>query len=48
MNIFKHREALLALAILASLGLIASRFPAFIQPASLANVFHLTGLLLTF
>ena len=40
MNIFKHREALLALAILASLGLIASRFPAFIQPASLANVFN--------
>jgi rhamnose transport system permease protein len=40
MNIFKHREALLALAILASLGLIASRFPAFIQPASLANVIN--------
>jgi len=40
MNILKHREVLLALAILASLGLIASRFPAFIQPASLANVFN--------
>jgi len=43
MNIFKHREVLLALAILASLGLIASRFPAFIQPASLANVFNDTA-----
>lgn len=43
MNILKHREALLALAILASLGLVASRFPAFIQPASLANVFNDTA-----
>ena len=43
MNILKHREALLALAILASLCLIASRFPAFIQPASLANVFNDTA-----
>jgi len=43
MNILKHREVLLALAILASLGLIASRFPAFIQPASLANVFNDTA-----
>ena len=43
MNSLKHREALLALAILASLCLIASRFPAFIQPASLANVFNDTA-----
>jgi rhamnose transport system permease protein len=43
MTLLKHREVLLALAILASLALIAVRFPAFIQPASLANVFNDTA-----
>ena len=43
MSILKHREILLALAILASLALIAARFPAFIAPASLANVFNDTA-----
>lgn len=43
MSLLKHREVLLALAILASLALIASRFPAFIAPASLANVFNDTA-----
>lgn len=43
MTILKHREILLALAILASLALIAARFPAFIAPASLANVFNDTA-----
>jgi rhamnose transport system permease protein len=43
MSLLKHREILLALAILASLALIAARFPAFIAPASLANVFNDTA-----
>ena len=43
MTFLKHREVLLALAILASLVLIANRFPAFIAPASLANVFNDTA-----
>lgn len=43
MSILKHRETLLAFAILASLALIAARFPAFIAPASLANVFNDTA-----
>lgn len=38
MSILKSREALLALAILALLALIASRFPAFVTPANLARV----------
>jgi rhamnose transport system permease protein len=43
MTLLKHREVLLALAILACLALIAARFPAFIQPPSLANVFNDTA-----
>lgn len=43
MKLLRHREALLALAILASLALIALRFPAFVAPASLANVFNDTA-----
>jgi rhamnose transport system permease protein len=39
----KSREALLTLAILAMTGLIALRFPGFIAPASLANVFNDTS-----
>lgn len=39
----KSREALLALAILVLLAVIASRFPAFVEPASLANVFNDTA-----
>lgn len=38
MSILKSREAVLALAILALLGLIAARFPAFVAPANLARV----------
>lgn len=38
MSILKSREAILALAILALLALIASRFPAFVAPANLARV----------
>ncbi|MFC0201182.1 ABC transporter permease [Paracoccus rhizosphaerae] len=38
MSILKSREAVLALAILALLALIASRFPAFVTPANLARV----------
>lgn len=40
---FKSREALLALAILALTGLIASRFPGFVAPANLAAVFNDTA-----
>lgn len=43
MSLLRHREALLALAILVSLGLIALRFPAFAAPANLANVFNDTA-----
>ena len=39
MSILKSREAILALAILILLALIASRFPGFVTPANLANVF---------
>ncbi|MBM3603400.1 MAG: ABC transporter permease [Alphaproteobacteria bacterium] len=39
MSLLKSREAILALAILALLALIASRFPGFIAPANLARVF---------
>ncbi|RJL22620.1 ABC transporter permease [Paracoccus siganidrum] len=38
MSLLKSREAILALAILALLGLIASRFPSFVSPRSLARV----------
>jgi rhamnose transport system permease protein len=38
MTILKFREAILALAILALLAVIASRFPAFVTPANLARV----------
>ncbi|MTH77090.1 ABC transporter permease [Paracoccus aestuariivivens] len=38
MSILKSREAILALAILALLAVIASRFPAFVSPANLARV----------
>ncbi|MGP9804902.1 ABC transporter permease [Paracoccus sp. NSM] len=38
MTILKSREAILALAILALLAVIASRFPAFVAPANLARV----------
>nr|WP_111299202.1 ABC transporter permease [Paracoccus saliphilus] len=39
MTLLKSREAILALAIMALLVLIASRFPAFVAPANLARVF---------
>jgi rhamnose transport system permease protein len=38
-----QRETLLALAILAALGVIATRFPAFVAPVSLVNVFNDTA-----
>jgi rhamnose transport system permease protein len=40
---FKAREAILLLAILVLTGLIALRFPAFIAPRNLANVFNDTS-----
>jgi rhamnose transport system permease protein len=43
MTPLRNREMLLALAILAALGIIATRFPAFVAPASLANVFNDTA-----
>ncbi len=43
MTILKSREALLALAILAMIALIATRFPAFVLPGNLANVFNDTA-----
>ena len=42
-NVLMSREALLTGAIVLLLGLIASRFPAFITPANLANVFNDTA-----
>ncbi len=42
-NLLKSREALLALAILVLLAVIATRFPAFIEPRNLANVFNDTS-----
>ncbi|WBU60596.1 ABC transporter permease [Paracoccus albus] len=39
MNILKSRETILGLAIFLLLALIASRFPAFVRPRNLANVF---------
>ncbi|MCO4053675.1 MAG: ABC transporter permease [Bosea sp.] len=43
MNLLKSREALLALAILVLIGVVAARFPAFVRPANLANVFNDTS-----
>jgi rhamnose transport system permease protein len=43
MKILRHREALLALAILVLLAIVAARFPAFIRPASLVNVLNDTS-----
>ena len=43
MNLLKHREVLLALAILALIALVAMRFPAFVAPANLAGVFNDTA-----
>jgi rhamnose transport system permease protein len=43
MSILKNREALLALAILLLVGLVALRFPAFVQPENLVNVFNDTS-----
>ncbi len=43
MSILKQREALLALAILLLVGVVAMRFPAFVTPASLVNVFNDTS-----
>lgn len=42
----KSREALLAAAIAVLVALIAARFPAFIRPANLANVFNDTAILI--
>lgn len=43
MKLLKSREVLLALAILITIALIATRFPAFVAPANLANVFNDTS-----
>lgn len=43
MSLLRHREVILALAILVALVVIALRFPAFVAPASLANVFNDTA-----
>ncbi len=42
-RLLKSREVLLALAILALLAVIATRFPAFIAPGNLTNVFNDTA-----
>jgi rhamnose transport system permease protein len=42
----KSREALLAAAIAVLVALIAARFPAFVRPANLANVFNDTAILI--
>ena len=42
-NLFKSREMLLIGAIVLLLGLIASRFPAFVAPSNLAHVFNDTS-----
>lgn len=42
-SVLKSREAILAAAILVLVGAIASRFPAFVAPANLANVFNDTA-----
>jgi rhamnose transport system permease protein len=43
MTLLKSREALLALAILLLIAVVAARFPAFVRPANLANVFNDTS-----
>ncbi|NEX46317.1 ABC transporter permease [Pseudotabrizicola algicola] len=43
MSLLRSREALLALAILVLIGVVAARFPAFVRPANLANVFNDTS-----
>ena len=45
-KLLRSREALLAIAILALVGLIASRFPGFVAPRNLANVFNDTAILI--
>lgn len=45
-QLFKFREALLVAAILVILFLIALRFPGFVRPANLANVFNDTAILI--
>ena len=42
----KSREALLGLAIMLLIGLIATRFPDFVAPSNLANVFNDTAALI--
>lgn len=42
-SIFSSREAILSVAILIALGLIATRFPAFIEPKKLLAVFNDTS-----
>lgn len=44
-RLLKSREALLALAILALIGLISTRFPGFAAPANLASIFNDTAIL---
>jgi rhamnose transport system permease protein len=43
MSLLRHREALLAVAILLLTAVIAARFPAFVAPANLAAVFNDTA-----
>ena len=43
MTILKNRETILGLAILATIALIATRFPAFVAPANLVTVFNDTS-----
>lgn len=43
MTLFRHREVLLALGIVLMTAVIALRFPAFVAPANLANVFNDTA-----
>ena len=45
-RILKHREIQLVLAIVVLIVLIALRFPSFVAPASLANVFNDTSILI--
>ena len=44
--VLRSRELLLAAAIVALLSLIASRFPGFVAPGNLANVFNDTAILI--
>jgi rhamnose transport system permease protein len=45
-NLLKQREIQLVLVILAMIGLIAARFPSFIEPGNLGNVFNDTSILI--